>query len=137
MNIQESILLLRKVRAHCPSQKIDEYTPEAWAEALADMSYRDANDAVVWIVRQPLDLGRSRYIEPGHLIGALPQVRRNRRIQFGDIVTPPELQNSECYQQEHEYHRQVHRMITDGSLLPGQAQPTPAQLGITPKALPW
>jgi hypothetical protein len=46
VNQQETAILVRVVRATCPAQKIDEYTPDAWHPILAGISLEDARQAV-------------------------------------------------------------------------------------------
>lgn len=42
MNDQEIAALLRMVKALCPAQKFDEYTPDAWLLVLDDVPIEDA-----------------------------------------------------------------------------------------------
>lgn len=124
MNIAEAITLLRKVKAHCPSQLIDEYTPEAWAEVLEKVSFADANEAVVLICRQPLALGKTRYIEPGHIIGEVHRVRQMRLRYYGDVTIPDDLPDSKF----HAFSIAVSRMAGDGTLTRADPNPTYADM---------
>ena len=65
MSPEETIALCRLVKAVCPSQALDQYTPDAWALILRHIDYNDAKQAVIDIASQPLEPGKSRYIEPG------------------------------------------------------------------------
>jgi len=46
VNRTETVLLCRYVKAMCPAQAIDEYTPDAWADVLDDIELEDAKDAI-------------------------------------------------------------------------------------------
>lgn len=52
MNLAESILLCRAIEATFPAQRLDEQTPDAWAEILADVPYLVAREAVREIAKQ-------------------------------------------------------------------------------------
>ncbi len=88
MNRTEATQLLRAVRAGCAGQAIDEYTPDLWAMVLADYSYADAMHVLVDLLRQPLEPGKSRYVEPGHIIGGIHRLRR-QRLADAPPVDPP------------------------------------------------
>ena len=47
MTPHETLLLTRYVKACCPQQAIDEYTPDAWHDLLGDLSLADCRAAVV------------------------------------------------------------------------------------------
>ena len=78
MNALEVIQICRLVKALCPSQTFDEYTPDAWAIVLEPYSYTDAKTAIATIAGAPLEPGKSRYIEPGHIIDGIQRIRRKR-----------------------------------------------------------
>lgn len=46
MTEEENLLLVRYVKAACPQQAIDKYTPEAWYRLLGDLNFADADTAV-------------------------------------------------------------------------------------------
>ena len=52
MNREETIHLCRYVKACCPQQAIDEYTPDAWHDLLGDLSADDCLAAVRSLVRR-------------------------------------------------------------------------------------
>ena len=114
------MMLLRKVKAHCPSQLMDEYTPEAWAEVLDDVRYEDAKQAVVRICKRPLELGKSRYIEPGHIIGEIRAVRSKRFRDYGTIELPPDVGMDERYSP---YMNMMRELIMSGDIT--RADPLP------------
>lgn len=78
MNRPEAVMLCRLVKSLCPAQTMDEWTPDAWALALDDVDYDDAKQAVVAIVKQPIEPGRSRYVEPSHIRGEVKRIRAKR-----------------------------------------------------------
>jgi hypothetical protein len=51
---QETVLLVRYVKACCPGSQIDEYTPDAWHDLLGDLELADCKDAAQAVAkRQP------------------------------------------------------------------------------------
>ena len=91
MKPTETIQLCRLVKACCPSQVFDEFTPLAWAEVLASYSYDDAKQVVLQLVGKPLEPGRSRYIEPGHIIGGIHRMRSQRLTDTPPANPPSDL----------------------------------------------
>ncbi len=93
MNSQEATALCRLVKAACPAQKFDEYTPDVWAPMLANVDFDAAQKAVVEIgKRQP-------WISPSDIIaevrnhggGSVPYHRPMREV-LADLErtsTPP------------------------------------------------
>lgn len=45
MNRPEAVILCRYVKAICPQQAMDEYTPEAWYDLLGDLRLEDCREA--------------------------------------------------------------------------------------------
>jgi len=119
VNVSEATLLLRKVRALCPSQAIDDLTGPAWAEVLADIDFAAAEEALMAIVRQPLPLHRSRYIEPGHLIGEVRRLHRDRIERYGTPPVPADLDGDDY----REYFTLAREAIGSGAVPPGQPLP--------------
>lgn len=91
MNASEANRVLRKVLAYCPAQSVDEYTPDAWAEALDDIRAADALEVVARIGRRELQPGERRFIEPGHIRAEVRRIRADRLERHGDPTPPPEL----------------------------------------------
>lgn len=86
MNLSETVALLRFVAAACPAQKLDEYTPDAWAEVLADIAPADAKTAVINLVRE------KPFIACSDVVTGVKALRSKRLQAFGDIGTaPPEI----------------------------------------------
>lgn len=96
MNITEAATLLRKVVAYCPSQTIDEFTPEAWAESLRSVRLDDALEAVRIIGSRPLEPGKVRYIEVGHIAWEVGKMRA-KRIESAPPIDPPGELDSQQY----------------------------------------
>lgn len=72
MNPTESLALTRFVRAACPQQKFDEYTPDAWHELLADLQFADCRAAVTALgKRQP-------FISPAEIRTEVVRIRAER-----------------------------------------------------------
>jgi len=74
----EVLQICRLVKACCPSQQFDQYTPDAWGLILGGWDFEDAKAAIAAIVSAPLEPGKSRYIEPGHVIGGVMRIRAKR-----------------------------------------------------------
>ena len=91
MSPEETVALCRLVKAICPSQALDQYTPDAWALILRHIDYNDAKQAVIDIAYRPLEPGKSRYIEPGHIIGGVRRIRSQRIEDYGPVDPPAEL----------------------------------------------
>ena len=95
MNAAEVLQLCRFVKACCPSQVLDEFTPQAWAVILGRYDYADAKQAVAELVSTPLDQGKARYVEPGHIIGGIQRIRQRRLGQIAMPEPPPGLDAGE------------------------------------------
>lgn len=95
MNRTEAVQLCRLVKALCPSQAIDQYTPEAWALVLAHVDYDDAKLAVQQLSSLELEPGKARYIDPGHIIGQVRRIRAKRIDDHGPIDPPAGLNAGE------------------------------------------
>jgi hypothetical protein len=116
VNAAETLSLVRMVRALCPSQKLDEFTPDAWAMVLDDVAYADAQAAVRSIYReQGSDAEWVRRIEADDIIRQVKRVRASRCEHAGDLVPPAGLSQAE----EREWLRRAYRQIAAG-------QPAPA-----------
>lgn len=97
MNNREAVMLVRYVRALCPSQKIDEFTPDAWSDVLAGYELDDCRAACVALAaRQP-------FIAPAEIITEVRKARRTRLENF--VYKPAELETPEEYLDN--YRRQI------------------------------
>ena len=89
MNSREAVLLVRYVRALCPSQKIDEFTPDAWFDILAAYDLDACRSACAALAhRQP-------FIAPSEII---TEVRRERRARLENFAyEPPPVEQDPRY----------------------------------------
>lgn len=81
MTPTEAVALTRYVKACCPQQVIDEFTPDAWHDLLGDL---DANDCLA-AVREVTK--RQPFIAPAEIRAEVNRVRRDRLER--QIVSPP------------------------------------------------
>jgi hypothetical protein len=107
MNPQEAMALCRFTAACCPSQKIDEYTPDAWGLLLEDIRFDDAKEAVVKVARkQP-------WVSPAEIIAEVKKIRAKRISEHGPIIPPAGLDPIETV----EWLKQATRAVGDGQQL--------------------
>jgi hypothetical protein len=72
MNTAESLTLCRYVKAACPQQAFDEYTPDAWHDLLGDLRFIDCKDAARTITqRQP-------FCAPAEIRSEVRRIRADR-----------------------------------------------------------
>jgi hypothetical protein len=76
MNNTEAVLILRTVRAYRPAQTVDSLTGEAWAEALNDINFNDARQAVTTIAK-----ASSAWIDPAIIRVEVKRIRAARCAQ--------------------------------------------------------
>ncbi|GGX63357.1 hypothetical protein [Streptomyces hiroshimensis] len=78
MTPDETVILTRYLRALCPQQRFDEFTPDAWHDVLGPYALGDARQAAAAIAaRQPFvspaeiitEIGRSRAARIRHVHG--------------------------------------------------------------------
>lgn len=81
MNAKEALSIVRIVRAACPAQKLDEYTIDVWADALADTDFGEAREAVRRLVR------RQPFIAVSEIIGEVAQHRRDAMRRLASLDT--------------------------------------------------
>lgn len=81
MTEEDTVLLVGYVRALCPQQKFDEYSPDAWYDVLHDYSLDEAKTAAASVAsRQP-------FVAPGEIA---TEVRKQRRALVSvDAETEP------------------------------------------------
>lgn len=81
MTPNETVVLARYVRALCPQQKFDEYTPDAWHDILRDFTLDEARTAAATVA------GRQPFVSPGEIA---TEVRKARRALVSvDAETEP------------------------------------------------
>lgn len=85
MTPSETVILTRYVAACCPQQAIDEYTPDAWHDLLADLDAADCRAAVAAVVkRQP-------FVAVAEIRAEVKRIRRDRIAREIVPAPPPEL----------------------------------------------
>jgi len=72
MNRAEVVTLCRMVRAYCPAQAMDEFTPDAWFDVLAGVGAEDALNAVKHLARS------QSFIAPNEVRARVVYVRLDR-----------------------------------------------------------
>lgn len=111
MTPTEATALCRLVRAACPAQKFDEYTPDTWAVLLDDVGYGEAEAAVKALARkQP-------FIAPAEIRAEVKRVRSSRLATVAAIQPPPGLDPDD----ELSYRRwlqSTRKAIADGQPVP-------------------
>lgn len=88
MKPTDAVNLLRAIKAVCPQQHVDKFTPDAWGAVLADLSLADCLAAVHVIAR------RQPFISASDVVAQVKSVRA-RRVQDALMpAPPPELADS-------------------------------------------
>ncbi|MGW6395433.1 hypothetical protein ACWFR1_34195 [Streptomyces sp. NPDC055103] len=113
MTDEETVILVGYVRALCPQQKFDEYSPDAWYDVLNDYSLDEAKTAAAAVAR------RQPFVAPGEIA---TEVRRARAALVSvDAETEPpaaDPNNVPLYLRTLRTHRR--------NVATGQAPATPA-----------
>ena len=91
MTPDDTIRLCRMVKALCPSQEFDQYTPDAWHLILGHLRYDDCRAAIAHLAGLDLEPGKARYIEPGHIVAQVKRIRAKRLDDYGPIDPPADL----------------------------------------------
>lgn len=111
MTPAEAVALCRMVKALCPQQAFDAYTPDAWALVMEDIRLVDAKEAAVAVAkRQP-------FIAPSEIIAEVKRIRGQRIARHGVIVPPAEL-DPDNYEAYRDWLRTARQAIGDGEELP-------------------
>lgn len=79
MTPDETVILARYVRALCPQQKFDEYTPDAWHDVLGDCPLTAARAAAAAVAR------RQPFVSPAEIVA---EIRTQRADRAADIQGP-------------------------------------------------
>lgn len=107
MSPEEAVMLCRYVKACCPQQAIDQYTPIAWAEHLEDVPYPDAKEAAKRITaRQP-------FVQIAELKAEVKRLRSKRIEDHPPVTPPPGLTPIETTA----WLRDTRRRIADGEVI--------------------
>ena len=82
MKPTEVVILTRFVKAACPQQAIDDYTPDAWFDLLGDLSLADCRAAVAAVAKvKP-------FCAPSEIRAEVQRIR-DRRMDRAEIPAPP------------------------------------------------
>lgn len=93
MTPDETVILARYVRALCPQQKFDEFTPDAWHDVLGDYQLADARQAAARVAkRQP-------FVAPSEIVGEIGKIRGSRTHDF--VYEPPPADSDPHYIQRY------------------------------------
>lgn len=94
MNSQEAAVLCRYVRALCPQQKFDEYTPDAWHDVLHDYLLPEARAAAATLAQ------RQAFIAPGEIATEIRRMRAERMARHTDPTPKANPDDPEAYRAE-------------------------------------
>lgn len=109
MTPREAVQLTGYIQAHFPSQPINEYTPDALGELLADYSAEDCRAAVLAISRRATG-DRTQWCSPSDVAAEVKRIRAKRIREAGDLCPPPGLTDAE----ERAWLAQARKRIGDG-----------------------
>ena len=85
MTPEETLVLARYVKACCPQQAMDTYTPEAWHDLLDDLTLADCREAVREVAkRQP-------FVAPSEIRAEVRRIHGERLARNPVPAPPPEL----------------------------------------------
>jgi hypothetical protein len=119
VNAREAMALCRFVKAACPQQAIDEFTPDVWHPLLEDLLFDDAKQALLNVAKaQP-------FVAPSEIRAEVKRIRAKRMLAFGELPDPPaEVAADPAL--FHPWLKATKRAIADGRVQ------SPADLGILP-----
>jgi len=91
----EAVALTRYVKAACPQQKIDEFTPDVWHDLIGDLALADCRAAVATITGR-----RTPFVAPAEIRAEVVRIR-NERIARSVLPAPPHelCDDPEAYRQ--------------------------------------
>jgi hypothetical protein len=89
MTPDETVVLARYVRALCPQQKFDEYTPDAWHDVLGDYRLDAARAAAASVARQ------QPFVSPAEIIAEIKRQRGERASDFQGPGLPAEVPDAD------------------------------------------
>ncbi|MGW3825737.1 zinc finger domain-containing protein [Streptomyces sp. NPDC005071] len=89
MTPDETVVLARYVRALCPQQKFDEYTPDAWHDVLGDYPLAAARGAAAAVAR------RQPFVSPAEIIEEIRQSRSERAADIHGPGLPAEVPDAD------------------------------------------
>jgi hypothetical protein len=89
MTPDETVVLARYVRALCPQQKFDEYTPDAWHDVLGDWPLDAARAAAAAVAKQ------QPFVSPAEIIGEIRKQRDANADSFQGPGLPAEIPDAD------------------------------------------
>ncbi|MEU2789080.1 hypothetical protein [Streptomyces sp. NPDC007100] len=89
MTEEEIVALARYVRALCPQQKFDEYTPDAWHDVLGGYSLADARAAAATVA------GQQPFVSPAEIIAEIRRHRADQATGFQGPGLPAEVPDAD------------------------------------------
>lgn len=115
MNSQQAAVLCRYVRALCPQQKFDEYTPDAWHDVLRNYLLEEARTAAATIAnRQP-------FVSPGEIATEIRRMHADRLGRHTDPTPKTDPDDVAAYKAELAESRLA---VATGQTPPSQAELT-------------
>jgi hypothetical protein len=115
MNREQAIVLCRYVKACCPQQAIDEYTPDAWHDLIGDLRFEDCREAVKAIA------GRQPFVAPSEIRDQVKKIREKRLHDFQYVPVPGD-ENTAVYLKNL---REQRAAVADGLREPAPALEAP------------
>lgn len=112
MNHQETVALARYVKACCPAQAIDEYTPDTWHDLLGDLDLEACRQAAARVAR------RQPFVAPAEIRA---EVRAERERRLAACRSDQLLPDGEVASDVRAYLRQLRERIT--AVADGQRPP--------------
>lgn len=110
MTPTEAVGLNGYIRAHFPSQPVDEYTPEALGELLGAYPLADCRAAVLAIATRDRPARERAWCSPADVRAEVRRIR-DRRITAAGTLTPPAHLTDD---QERDWLRWSRRQLGDG-----------------------
>lgn len=130
MNPTEVVMLTGYLRAHFPSQPVDEYTTEALGELLEPFPAADCRAAVLRIAERG-----EKWCAPTEVRAEVKRIRGKRIAEAGDLTPPPDLTPLETVA----WMKDARRRIGDGETVDQHApygELTPRHMPDLMRALP-
>jgi hypothetical protein len=132
VNLTETTALLALVSQIMPAQRIDEFTPDAWTLVLADVTFADAQAAVVAVAK------RAPFVAPAEIIAEVKKIRRDRAEHAGPEAIPDaDPDDPVAYQRAlREGRWRAAEGLKPRPMLTVGGQQVPAVVAVAAKALP-
>lgn len=114
MTPREAVQLTGYIQAHFPSQPINEFTPDALGELLAEYPMADCRMAVLTISKRASG-DRTQWCSPSDVAAEVKRIRSKRIADHPPLTPPPELADDTAGQIE--WRADANRRIADGELI--------------------